>query len=116
MIQSRFKQQCKQIVQTVITVGIDLFFYYSNNEMMAFNNIIRNLSDKYNIHQLNKQPIEFFNQYFSINTLEEMKTKITDINNNLNNVIEYCKTESLELSKLYNLKSGIALINIQPPF
>ena len=116
MIQSRFKQQCKQIVQTVVTVGIDLFFYYSNNEMMAFNNIIRNLFDKYNIHQLNKQPIEFFNQYFSINTLEEMKTKITDINNNLNNVIEYCKTESLELSKLYNLKKGIYLINIQTPF
>ena len=116
MIQSKFKQQCKQIVQTIVTVGIDLFFHYSNNEMMAFNNIIRTITDRYNFRELNNKTIEFFNQFFAISTLNEMKTKITEINIELNKVIEHCKSESLKLSKLYNLKKGIYLINIQTPF
>ena len=115
-MQSRFKEQCKQIIQTIVTVGIDLFFHYSNNEMMALNNIIRNLIDTHNINELKKKDLEFFNTYFSISTLIEMKEKLTTINNSLNEVIDYCKKESNDLSKLYNIKSGLSSINIILPF
>lgn len=114
--QSRFKEQCKQIVQTIVTVGIDLFFHYSNNEMMAFNNIIRNLIDTHGMNELKNKDLEFFNTYFSISTLIEMKEKLTTINNSLDEVINYCKKESNDLSKLYNIKSGLSLINIVLPY
>ena len=100
----RIYTQLQQIFETIVTVGTDLIYNYSNNELLALNTTLQNLNTEYGIVELNKKDIAFFTSKFSLSTFIEMENKISAIDTELNKVTSYCKEEAMVLAKLYKAK------------
>ena len=104
----RIYTQLQQILETIVTVGTDLMYNYSNNELLALNTILQNLNTTYGIVELNKKSLEFFTSNFSLNTFVEMEEKIGNIEKNLDDVISHCKQEAYKLGEIYKKKRMIS--------
>ena len=104
----RIYTQLQQILETIVTIGTDLMYNYSNNELLALNTTIRNLNTEYGIIELNKKDLAFFTNKFSLTTFVEMENKIENIEKNLDDVIAHCKQEAYKLAEIYKKKSIIS--------
>ena len=104
----RIYTQLQQILETIVTIGTDLMYNYSNNELLALNITIRNLNTEYGIIELNKKDLAFFTNKFSLTTFVEMENKIENIEKNLDDVIAHCKQEAYKLAEIYKKKSIIS--------
>ena len=100
----RIYTQLQQIIETIVTVGTDLIYNYSINELLALNTTLQNLNTEYGIVELNKKDIAFFTSKFPLSTFIKMENKINSINKEPNNVISYYKQEAMSIGELYKAK------------
>ena len=111
----RFLNERKNITQTLFDAMTDMIFHYSNNELMALNNTILNLTDTYTYSKLCLKPKSFFDNYFTESNFIEMRDKIITTNNMIKTLTEYCIEQDYIICKTYNrrvkldIKRGLTL-------
>lgn len=109
----RFFTQRHQIFSTIFDVATELIFNLSNNEMMAINNSILNIlehsTETNNFNKIANHTEEFFNNYISLVTFNEVSIKLNDIIKKITNIAKYCILEDKELSILYGKSSSYML-------